>query len=112
MTEMGTEERINAPFRRMSRHDRIQRRMDWKYIAIPLLVSFIVNLPLGRWRSRQRRYSLKWFLAIHFSIPFIYSLRTYWHLPLESLPFSIGAAVLAQYLGAVSCQTRPLQSSR
>lgn len=74
--------------------------MDWIHGALLLLFAFVVNIPLGIWRARQRRFSWRWLLAVHLSIPLIYSLRVYWHLPLEMVPLTIGIAFAAQQAGA------------
>ncbi len=80
-------------------------------IALVSLVSFVVNLPLGAWRERTRKFSWQWFLAIHASIPLIIVLRIALALPLIALPINIAAAVLGQYLGGLPAKKRRNVSS-
>jgi len=68
--------------------------------AITIITAFLVNLPLGRWRARTRKYSLPWFLAIHLSIPLIIWLRYHFHLGIGYIPFTVGGAVLGQLAGS------------
>ncbi len=56
--------------------------MDWSHVVALLLIAFGCNLLLGKWRSYQKKMSLKWFIAIHLSIPLVVFLRLYWQLPL------------------------------
>lgn len=69
-------------------------------VVITILTAFLVNLPLGRWRSKTRKFSLPWFLSIHLSIPLILSLRYWFDLGPEFIPITIGGAVLGQLLGS------------
>ncbi|SHK11612.1 hypothetical protein [Desulforamulus aeronauticus] len=68
--------------------------------AVTLTTAFLVNLPLGRWREKTRKFSPAWFMAVHLSIPLIIGLRHHFHLALSIIPFTIGSAVLGQLLGA------------
>jgi hypothetical protein len=68
------------------------------FVAL-LAAACLVNVPLGALRSRQRKFSAKWFLFVHLSIPLIYLLRTtegfgYW-----AIPPLIAAAVWGQVMG-------------
>jgi len=69
-------------------------------IFILVVSAFIMNVPLGYLRQATRKFSFKWFLYIHLSIPFIILIRlslgiSYWY-----IPFSIGSAVGGQVIGA------------
>lgn len=68
--------------------------------AITLTTAFLVNLPLGRWRVKTRKFSPTWFLAVHLSIPLIVGLRYHFHLAPIIVPFTIGSAILGQFLGS------------
>jgi len=46
-------------------------------IALVALLVFIINLPFGALRARERKYSFKWFLYIHLPIPLVVFLRIY-----------------------------------
>ncbi len=37
-------------------------------IALIAILSYFINLPFGYWRSREKRFSLNWFLAIHIPV--------------------------------------------
>ncbi len=68
--------------------------MDWTTIGVLLALAFGVNLPLGWWRGRQRRFSASWFIAVHASIPFLVATRfalgiSFWVVPLE-IAFAVG----------------------
>lgn len=68
-------------------------------LIILLIFAFGVNLPLGYMRETSRKYSLRWFVLIHLSIPFIIALRMVegfsWHL----IPLTILMAVAGQIVG-------------
>ena len=68
-------------------------------LSILLIFSFAVNLPLGYIRETSRKFSLRWFVLIHISIPFIIALRVLqgfsWHL----IPLTIGCAIAGQIIG-------------
>ena len=63
------------------------------------LFSFICNLPLGRWRSTVKKFSLPWFLAVHLSIPLIVLLRVRLGLNAWDIPLNLAAAVAGQFVG-------------
>jgi len=66
------------------------------------IIVFFINLPFGLWRSRVNKFSFKWFLAIHASIPIVYTMRVYAGIGWEINTFIIlvGAYFLGQYLGS------------
>ena len=68
-------------------------------LVILLLVTFVLTLPFGRWRAKCKKYTVKWWLAIHLIIPFIFLMRrwggfSYWYIPLF-----LTATVLGQIVG-------------
>jgi hypothetical protein len=67
-------------------------------IAIAV-AALLINIPLGKLRSKQRKLSPKWFLYVHLSIPVIYALRNLAGIGLWVVPFFIAAAVLGQIIG-------------
>ncbi len=69
------------------------------YIALAL-VSFLINIPCGYWRENHPKFSFKWFLWIHASIPVIVYLRLYWHTAKISIPICIFLAVVGQIVGS------------
>lgn len=66
------------------------------------ILVFLINLPFGYWRSRVKKFSLQWFLAIHLPVPFVYMLRTYAGIGWSVLSFIVlvGFFFLGQYIGS------------
>ena len=69
-------------------------------ILLVALISFLANIPLGLWRSHQRRFSLKWFVAVHASVPFIIALRIWLNTDTAYIILFILMAVAGQFVGA------------
>ncbi len=67
-----------------------------------LVITFLINLPFGYYRGTQKRFSLKWFLAIHIPVPIIILLRYYFNIGFEwcTYPLMITAFFTGQYLGS------------
>lgn len=68
-------------------------------ILFVALTAFLINLPLGMWRSRYKKFTLRWWLLIHASIPVIVALRIWLDTPYAFIPLFIAAAILGQFLG-------------
>lgn len=64
-----------------------------------LLFAFLINLPLGFIRETSPKYSLRWFVYIHLSIPFIIALRLREGFGWRIIPLTIACAVFGQILG-------------
>lgn len=64
-----------------------------------LLFAFFSNIPLGYFREGARKYSLRWFIFIHLSIPFIIGLRLTNDISWRAIPFTLALAVAGQWLG-------------
>jgi hypothetical protein len=62
-------------------------------------VAVLINVPMGYWRTRVRKYSLGWFLAIHLSIPLIFVLRIKSGLGYGYIPELFLAAIAGQVIG-------------
>jgi hypothetical protein len=60
----------------------------------------LMNLPLGWLRAACVKYSLKWFLYIHLSIPFLLLFRRWLGISYLWIPVSLGCAVVGQVVGA------------
>lgn len=63
------------------------------------LFSFGVNLPFGYLRAGTKKFSLRWFLAVHFPVPFVFLVRigtdlSYWYIPLFLV-----VSILGQFVG-------------
>lgn len=61
-----------------------------------------LNLPFGYWRAATRKFSLKWFVAIHAPVPAVVALRLWAGIPLglSTLPVLVAAYFGGQLLGA------------
>lgn len=68
-------------------------------LASLLVFTFGINVPLGYMREGVRKYSLAWFIYIHFSIPFIVALRISNDFGWEVVPLTLGCAILGQLTG-------------
>jgi hypothetical protein len=64
-----------------------------------LFFAFVINLPLGYLREASPRYSWRWFLYIHLSIPLLIALRLGLDFGWRVIPFSIASAIAGQWLG-------------
>lgn len=62
--------------------------------------AFIANLPLGYLRHDTQKYSWRWFLYIHLSIPFIIALRLYFGFTWNIIPVTVAMAVAGQIIGS------------
>ena len=68
-------------------------------LAALLGATFIITLPFGAWRAKCRKFTVRWWLAIHLVIPFIFVMRrlggfSYWYIPLF-----LASTVLGQVAG-------------
>lgn len=72
------------------------------FIAV---VALAVNIPLGYAREGTPRFSAKWYLFVHLSVPLIAFLRITNHLTLWAIPAFIACAVLGQLVGG-RCRRR------
>jgi hypothetical protein len=68
-------------------------------IIVTAALAFFLNVPLGLWRVRCRRYSAEWFAAIHASIPVIVGLRIAFEVPWAWAPLFVSLAVAGQWIG-------------
>lgn len=70
-------------------------------IALVALLVFLINLPFGALRAKERKYSFKWFLYIHLPIPFVILLRIYSEIgfALYTYPILIAAFFGGQLVG-------------
>ena len=64
-----------------------------------LVFSFGVNLPLGYLREASRKFSLRWFVLVHLSIPFIIVLRLMLGFDWRIIPLTLACAVGGQLIG-------------
>jgi len=64
------------------------------------IFSFGANIPLGFLRQGEARYSWRWFLYIHLSIPFIVALRLHYGISWRYIPLTLGCAIAGQMIGS------------
>ncbi|MDR2870811.1 MAG: hypothetical protein LBV04_10200 [Deferribacteraceae bacterium] len=70
-------------------------------VVIIAVLAFSLNIPLGAWRARQRKFSARWFIGIHASVPLIVALRIYFDVHTGFIALFIALAVLGQLVGAL-----------
>jgi hypothetical protein len=72
-----------------------------KLMGLAAILVFSINVPFGYWRSRVRRFSTQWILAIHTPVPFVIACRLLlglgWHL--ITFPILIAAFFAGQLAG-------------
>ncbi|MHB1391134.1 MAG: hypothetical protein ACYCXF_07895 [Thermoleophilia bacterium] len=72
-------------------------------IAILVLTggAAIINLPFGFYRGGVRKYSWRWFLAIHLPIPLLLVTRLELGISWHIIPFVFACALLGQITGGM-----------
>lgn len=73
---------------------------QYPYLFISL-ISFLVNVPLGYWRENTPKFSAKWFLWIHASIPLIVYLRMTLGTSAGFIPTCLFLALSGQAVGSL-----------
>jgi hypothetical protein len=63
-------------------------------------IAFATNVFLGKWRVKYRKFTFKWWLLIHASIPLIIPLRIWLNIPKIFIPVFIGLAIAGQFAGS------------
>jgi hypothetical protein len=74
--------------------------LDALHIAILALVVVALNLPFGAYRATTRRFSARWFLAVHLPIALVLLLRVASGYSYRVVPWFVVAAVVGQLLGS------------
>jgi hypothetical protein len=73
------------------------------YQALPLIIlvsiAFASNLPLGYLRESATKYSLRWIIYIHASIPLLVIVRQLYGFSWHWIPVTLACAVGGQLLG-------------
>jgi hypothetical protein len=69
-------------------------------IVAVLAVVVLVTLPFGFYRAYTRKFSVRWFLAIHVPVILVFLARFEAHLSYAFIPFTCLAFTAAQMLGA------------
>lgn len=68
-------------------------------VILIALLAFIINIPFGYLRNKTQKFSARWFLYVHLSIPLIIAARLLSHTDYRYIPIFILAAVAGQILG-------------
>jgi len=69
-------------------------------VIVVLAVVMLVTLPFGFYRAYTRKFSLRWFVAIHVPVILVFLARFESHLSYAFIPLTSLAFVTAQILGA------------
>ncbi len=64
------------------------------------LFALVINIPLGMWRETTVKFSWKWFVAIHASIPLIIYFRYLFDISGWWIVVNIVLAVIGQTIGS------------
>lgn len=66
-----------------------------------MIATYLVNIPFGYIRQRFKKYSVKWFVAIHLPIPFVVLFRYFFDLGYEiyTYPFILFVFFMGQFSG-------------
>lgn len=74
-----------------------------KSLLMATLITFIINIPFGYWRSGEIKLSFRWFLYIHLPVPLVIGIRYLFELGFEFLtyPFLVAAFFTGQAIGAM-----------
>jgi len=73
-----------------------------KLLFIGFIV-YILNIPFGYWRANEKKFSLRWFLAIHIAVAMVIALRLISHLGFAWYTYivMVGAFFLGQQTGSL-----------
>lgn len=69
-------------------------------IAIVSVISLVINIFLGKYRTKYRKMTVMWWIMIHASIPLIIPLRIWLDTPKIAIPLFIVLAVIGQLIGS------------
>lgn len=68
-------------------------------IVVVVAVVFLLTLPFGFYRAYTRKFSLRWFLAIHVPVILVFLARYEAHLSYAFIPLTCASFTAAQYAG-------------
>ena len=66
---------------------------------VALLLTYLLNLPFGYWRSKTKKMSKEWFASVHLPVPIIVLIRVLANAPLSHIPMFFVAFFLGQFTG-------------
>ncbi len=73
-------------------------------LIILLSIAFASNLPLGYLRENAPKYSLRWIIYIHASIPLLVVVRQLYGFSWHWIPVTLACAAGGQILGGWMCR--------
>jgi hypothetical protein len=70
-------------------------------LVLAAILTFLINIPFGYWRTSENKFSLNWFLSIHIPIPFVILFRYFFDLgfALYTYPVMVTAFFTGQFAG-------------
>lgn len=68
-------------------------------IALISAFALLVNIPMGMWRYHLRKFSAKWFIAIHAPVPLVILLRVLLNVSISFIAIFIAFSILGQIAG-------------
>jgi hypothetical protein len=77
-------------------------------ILIISSTALLINIPLGMWCRKYKKFSFMWFFLIHASIPLIIPLRIWLDTPNIFIPLFIALAVAGQFIGSRTFKNKAL----
>ncbi|TAN42826.1 MAG: hypothetical protein EPN22_11465 [Nitrospirae bacterium] len=63
------------------------------------LLAFVLNIPFGYFRTRSKKYSLKWWLCVHTPVPIVIFARLALEVDYKFIPVFIAASIVGQFIG-------------
>jgi ABC-type methionine transport system permease subunit len=69
------------------------------FIVTISLLCLLLNIPLGAWRARTPKFSLRWIVAVHAAVPFIILVRVLSGTSIYFIPLFVALAILGQLVG-------------
>jgi hypothetical protein len=82
-------------------------------LIIVAMITLILNIPFGYWRTHVRKFSPYWFMAVHLPIPFVVIMRLYFGLGFKVITYLVilPAYFLGQFIGSKLYKRQELKSS-
>ena len=68
-------------------------------LAALILITVIINIPLGFLRQGAQKFTFAWYFYIHISIPLIIYLRIKSGYSWKFIPLTLGGALIGQLIG-------------
>jgi len=65
-----------------------------------MLLVFLINLPFGYIRGNAQKFSMKWIMAIHIPVPFVFLMRIFSGLNYTVIPLLVLSDIAGQIAGA------------